>query len=383
MRDNILKSVTEFIDKNTNNNIEIKNKELVFESSKYSSTKENIWHVIINDIKLKKTSEYTIGYNCIHCNSKNYISTTSFLRKIRKNNDLCSQCIITNSQCIITNSQCRITKLNSDEMINLKKNNLQLKNNKPNINLKEKLSYEEIHKLSINEFNNQHEIFKNSYLLSHLTEEDYERIKSKIKSYSNGSLNKINDYEFWSVYKVNNQMKYSSVLYDTINKIIFKANQPIIKCDNCSNEWRAKSLDKLKNCYKILCPNCSLCNKIFKIRSTKNILNENILYQSKLEMKFIKWCESLNIVVNNGPNINYNFENKDRIYKVDFMISNILIEIKDNHIWHKNELKTGKFDAKRSAAEKYIIDNKLNKYYLISPNNWNQMTKEIENYLKN
>jgi hypothetical protein len=301
MRDNILKSVTEFIDKNTNNNIEIKNKELVFESSKYSSTKENIWHVIINDIKLKKTSEYTIGYNCIHCNSKNYISTTSFLRKIRKNNDLCSQCIITNSQCIITNSQCiitnsqciitnsqcRITKLNSDEMINLKKNNLQLKNNKPNINLKEKLSYEEIHKLSINEFNNQHEIFKNSYLLSHLTEEDYERIKSKIKSYSNGSLNKINDYEFWSVYKVNNQMKYSSVLYDTINKIIFKANQPIIKCDNCSNEWRAKSLDKLKNCYKILCPNCSLCNKIFKIRSTKNILNENILYQSKLEMKFI------------------------------------------------------------------------------------------------
>lgn len=365
MRDNILKSVNEFVDKNTNNKIEIKSKELVFESSKYSFTKENIWHVIINGIKLKKSSEYTIGYNCIHCNSKNYISTTSFLRKIRNNNDYCRNC--------------RIEKLNSDEI-------KELRNNIDRSNIKEekvKLSYEEIHNLSINEFNSQPDIFKNAYLLNHLSEEDYERLKPKIKSYSNGSLNKIEDYDFWSIYKVNNQMKYSSVLYDRINKTIFKANQPIIKCDNCTKEWRAKSLDKLKNCYKALCPDCSLCNKIFKIRSTKNILNENILYQSKLEMKFIEWCESINVIIKNGPNINYNFDNKDRIYKVDFMINDILIEIKDNHIWHKNELETGKFNAKRSAAEKYITDNKLKKYYLITPNNWKQTTKEIEEYLKN
>ena len=83
MRDELLKSVFEFIDKKSNEKIEIKSKNIVFESSKYSSTKKNIWHIIINGIKLKKTSEYVIGYSCIHCKSKNYVGTTSFLRKIR------------------------------------------------------------------------------------------------------------------------------------------------------------------------------------------------------------------------------------------------------------------------------------------------------------
>lgn len=350
MRENILKSIYEFIDKKSNEKIEIQSKELIFESSKYSSTKENIWHVIINGIKLKKTSEYIIGYNCLYCNSNNYISTTSFLRKIRNNKTFCSNC--------------RIEKLNSED------------------NKEKKLSHEEIHNLSLDEFNKQSDEFKNAYLLNHLTEEDYERIKSKIKSYSNGTLNKMDNYEFWSIYKVNNQMKYSSVLYDKINKVIFKANQPIIKCDNCDKEWRAKTLDKLKNAYKALCPDCSLCNKTFKIRTTKNILNNTILYQSKLEMKFINWCKSLNIVINNGPNIKYNFEDKEKIYRVDFMIEDVLIEIKDNHIWHKNELLSGKFDAKLNAVKQYIIDNNLKKYYLINPNNWKQMTKEIEIYLK-
>jgi hypothetical protein len=106
------------------------------------------------------------------------------------------------------------------------------------------------------------------------------------------------------------------------------------------------------------------------------------MYQSKLEMKFINLCESLNIVINNGPNIKYNFENKERIYRVDFILKDLLIEIKDDHIWHKNELESGKFNAKMNAVKKYITDNNLKKYYLINPNNWNQITKEIELYLQ-
>lgn len=368
MRDEILKSVFEFIDKKTNEKIEIKSKELIFESSKYSSTKKNIWYIIINGIKLKKTSEYIIGYSCIHCKLNNYIGTTSFLRKIRNNNDFCSNC--------------RIEKLNCEEIKILRSNILRNPENKIKVVENKKLSYDEIHKLSINEFNNYSDEFRNAYLLNHLTEEDYERIKPKIKSYSNGTLTKMNDYEFWPIYKVNNQMKYSSVLYDKVNKVIFKGNQPIIKCDNCEKEWRAKSLDKLKNAYKVLCPDCNSCNKIFKIRSTKNILNENIMYQSKLEKKFINWCESLNIVINNGPNIKYNFENKEKIYKVDFILKDLLIEINDDDIWYKNELESGKFNAKLNATNKYIIDNNLKKYYLINSNNWNQMTKEIELYLE-
>lgn len=368
MRDQILNSIIELKNKETNDKIEIKSKELVFESSKYSSTGENIWHVIINGIKLKKTSEYSISYKCKHCETINIIGTTQFLRKVRNDNDFCGAC--------------RITKLNSDELKEIRKNNILLNTIKIP---KEKveLSYEEKHNMSVEEFNNLDDGFRNAYFLNHLTEEDYLRIKPKIKSFCNGTLNDFNDYEFWSVYKVNNQMRYSSVIYDKKRKVIFKANQPILKCDNCTKEWRAKSLEGIKNDHKILCNECKLCNKTFKIRPYKNINNEPIIYQSKLEKKFIDWCESLNIVLKNGPNIDYVFNDKSHKYRVDFMINDLLIEIKDMHIWHKNQVESGLWQCKVDATNNYIKSNNLKKYYFITPNNWNQMLKEIENTITN
>jgi hypothetical protein len=160
-----------------------------------------------------------------------------------------------------------------------------------------------------------------------------------------------------------------------------KANQPIIKCDNCEKTWRCKSLEGFKNCYKILCPDCKLCNRTFKIRPIKNINNQIITYQSKLELKFVEWCASNNLVVTNGPNIDYSFNNKHHKYRVDFQIKDILIEIKDFHIWHKNQVESGLWDIKIKAVDKYIIENGLRKYFFITPNNWKQMVKEILNIM--
>ena len=42
----------------------------------------------------------------------------------------------------------------------------------------------------------------------------------------------------------------------------------------------------------------------------------------------------------------------------------MLIEIKDNHIWHKRQVESGKWDAKESSAKKWCKDNNY-EYYLI------------------
>jgi hypothetical protein len=111
----------------------------------------------------------------------------------------------------------------------------------------------------------------------------------------------------------------------------------------------------------------------------KNINNEIIMYQSKLELKFIEWCVSNNIIVKNGPNIDYVFNDKQHKYRVDFEIDGFLIEIKDFHIWHRNQVESGKWDEKVNAANKFINDHKeYKKYYFITPNNWNQKLKELE-----
>lgn len=336
MRDQILDSIIEVKEKKTNIIIPILNKELKFESSKYSSTKENIWHLFINDIKIKKTSEYLISYKCLSCNQINIVGTTQFLRKIRQCKTQCYQCNI---------------KLNNEVC-------------------HEKLSLLDIYQKSIKEFESFPDQYTNTYFLSHLSTDDYNRIKKNIISIGNGKYSNMDEYEFWPIYKINNQMKFSSVLYDKINNIIFKIDQPIMKCDNCDKDWRCKSLESFENCYKILCPDCKTCNKIFNIRSIKNNNNEIILYQSKLELKFINWCNSNNIIIKNGSYIN-----DDRKYRFNFEINDILIVIKDLH--------SGLWESKKNAINNYIEKKgTLQKIFLLTPNNWNQMLTEIKNIIK-
>lgn len=361
MREEILNTMIEIKEKKTNVVIPILKKELLFESSKYSSIKNNIWHVLINDIKMKKTSEYVVNYQCLSCKQMNTVSTTQFLRKIRQCKTNCFQC-----QLIQHNHRNR----NDDQ-----------KNT--NIKVKDWLSYQQVYEKSLKEFELYPEVYKNSYQLSHLSKDDYERIKPNIISFENGKYINVQDYEYWHIYKVNNQMKFSSVLYDPKDNRLFKDNQSIMKCDHCEKHWRCKSLKVFKNCYKILCPDCKLCNKTFKIRTIRNLNHDVIMYQSKLELKFIKWCESEGIIVNNGPSIEYTFLNKIHKYRVDFQIfdndkkNNILIEIKDFHIWHKNQVASGLWETKVKATEEYIKNNGLKKYFFITPNNWNQMLTEL------
>jgi hypothetical protein len=219
--------------------------------------------------------------------------------------------------------------------------------------------------------------FKDTYYSYHLTDEDYKRVSKNIISLQNGKY-KIEDLEYWAVFKTNNQMLFSSVFYDKANDLIIKANQPILRCENCGNDWRAKTLEKFKNCHKILCSSCTLCNKTFKIRTTKNCVNDSILYQSKLELNFINWCNNNSIIVKNGPTIPSVFQGIERKYKVDFRINDLLIEIKDNHIWYKNDIKSGKNDAKINAVKEAIEKGMYKEYYLITPDVWVNTLKTIK-----
>lgn len=345
MRDKILESLYEIFDKETNSTIIINNKQLIYNSSKNSSKKDNYWHIQINDTILKKKSNLIIKYKCCTCNTNNFISTTQFIRKINK--------------CSIGCPNCNLIKLDSKQ--------------------NDKSSLIDKHKESIDLFNNYPDDFKNSYLLTHLTEEDYNRIKPKILGFCNNNKDDIDNYEFWSIFKIHNQQNFTSILYDKKNDAIIKIDQPILKCENCYKNWRAKNIVQFKNTLKILCVDCKLCNKTLKIKTINNLLNEIIIYQSNLEFKFIKWCHEEGIILNNGPNINYFFGDKERTYRVDFRIgNNIIVEIKDFHIWYKNQVDSGLWDAKIKAVNLY---NSINKtiYYFIYPANWNQKIKELKN----
>lgn len=352
----VLDSITKIRNKHTNEEIPIITKQIVFETAKYSSKKIPIWHICINDIKMRKTSDWVVQYLCSECNRTNEICTTQFLRKLRKGSNKCNFCAIA--------------------VLNSKPNHNQSNPNKPKTN-EVKLTPKEFKIQSEIDFSCYPDEYRNSYFIRHLTEEDFKRICPKIMSICNGKYTDIEQFEFWPIYKVYNQMAFSSVLYDKINDTIIKANQPMLKCDNCDIIWRAKSLEAYKNHYKIYCKECNLCNRIFKIRPVQNILGEKIMYQSKLEKKFVDWCNLNNLVIRNGPKISYDFENNKKIYKTDFMVGSYLIEIKDFHCWHKEQVKSGKWYAKEQAAKEYVKLNGLIKFIMITPQNWEECTKQI------
>jgi len=324
--------------------IEIKSIKLEFSSNKYSSKKNSIYHITLNDKHLSKRDTFNIKYKCITCEANHIVGTTQFLRKVNK----CSYSCGSSSLC----ESVQQTPI-------------------PPLSLKEQK--EESDKL----FDEYDDDFKNTYFSYHLTNEDYKRISKNIIGLHNGKY-KIDNLEYWPVFKTNNQMLFSSVFYDNTNNLIIKANQPILQCDNCNNNWRAKTLEKYKNCHKILCSSCTLCNKTFKIRTTKNCINDIILYQSKLELNFINWCNNNSIIVKNGPALSYIFQDIERKYKVDFIIKDLLIEIKDN----RDDIKSGKHEAKINAVKEAIKNGNYKEYYLITPDIWVNTLKIIKQLIK-
>ena len=340
----ILNNIIEITKDNTP--IEIKSIKLEFSCNKYSSKKNSIYHITLNDKHLSKRDVLNIKYKCITCEAIHIVGTTQFLRKINKCSYRCGLCD---------------SSVNKDET-KIVKGTLSLKEQK-----------EESDRL----FEEYDDDFKDTYYSYHLTNEDYKRISKNIISLQNEKY-KIEDLEYWAVFKTNNQMLFSSVFYDYANNLVIKANQPILRCDNCNNDWRAKTLEKYKNSHKILCSSCTLCNKTYKIRTTKNCINDIILYQSKLELNFINWCNNNSIIVKNGPVISYIFQDIKRNYKVDFMINDLLIEIKDNHIWYRNDIKSGKNEAKINAVKEAIQNGDYKEYYLITPDIWVNTLKIIK-----
>jgi len=340
-----------------NSEISISSLQLEYSLNKYSALKNEIWHILLNNNNLTKKDKYVITYKCVTCESIHSIGTTQFLRKINKCSMNCYLCRNTNLE--KRNLHSIFMKNNYKQKVADNKNEKNDINN--TIYIKEN---------SITLFNECDDNFKENYFKYHLTDLYYIRLSKNIISYHNNNLNDIINYEYCPIIKTNNQMNFTSMIYDKKNDTLFKAHQPILKCDNCLLTWRASSLEKYKNNIKILCKDCGLVNNTFKLRIYHNCNNNQILYQSKLELKFIKWCNENKIIVYNGPKISYSFDNKLYTYRVDFMINNYLIEIKDNHIWHKNDIKSGKWQAKELAVNILVKNGEYKDFLFITPLNW-------------
>lgn len=337
--------------------------------SKYSSVKKPTIKIKINDKICKRDDRLT--YSCPVCNLLSNISVGKFISKKTK---YCYKCKENNEE---------KRKNHSDFII---KSYAKFNKVKP----KDKSLDLDIIKLSEKLFENENQDFKKDYFNRNLTIEEFNKIKENIKSV-NGYNILSKKIEYYPYIKVNNQMKYSSkILMD--DKFILVTNCEFC-CEICGDDFKGRNLKKkIEN---ILCSSCNFSNKVFKFKSTLNINGEKVVYQSKPELDLISILNNNKILIKNGPKIEYKFNGDKKLYKVDFEIPSFkhLIEVKGNHIWHREQVESGKWEAKEESAKKWCILNNyiyklifdVNNYInsLSLKENWNPtLNKKVLDYIE-
>lgn len=93
-----------------------------------------------------------------------------------------------------------------------------------------------------------------------------------------------------------------------------------------------------------------------------NYNNHIIHYQTKPQLQFIKLCQQLGYQIYDGPGIKYQFQGKECITYPDFLLqysdkNKRIIQIKGNHKFYKQQVKSGKFQAKCNAIKEYSKQN--------------------------
>lgn len=219
-------------------------------------------------------------------------------------------------------------------------------------------------------FDAESEEFRCDYFRRNLTKDEF-NIAIRFIYSIDGVETAGKDVQFIIAEPVHNAKRYAQ--YVLIDGVKHRLSDICLKCPMCGDIFHiTRQLKERIVSHNFDCRKCFLNNKTFAIKKL-----DNLTYQGSLELNFIKECRSRCIKIENGTKIPYIFDGRKHIYTVDFYLPEygLNVEIKDNHIWHRKQVASGKWLAKENAAKRYSLENN-EKFYLLFKN-------DIESFFKN
>lgn len=330
------------------------------QTHKYSNTKTPVPRFLLDNKVIPRNNDIVVGYTCLNCGVQNEVTLNLYLRKVVKQTRCCDAC----------KNLDPVKRSNHSTWMSGEKIS------ETNVKWKDKPLSQRLEE-SEQCFLAEDTEFQTSYFLHHLTKDEFQRIRTKLKSVGQGKLTDLSTWTYFPYYRVWNQTKYTPMLLHTQNNQIEKPAYVQWVCDECEQEFINRDLEVQKNRLRILCADCGFCNRTFKVRSMITLWGK-VRFQSIQEKRWIEWCVDNNIPIENGPSIPYSFAGKAHLYKVDFQIPSLkrLVEIKDNHIWHKKQLETGKWSMKEAAAQQWCADHGW-QYDMVFPKTLSKWKEEI------
>ena len=333
------------------------------QTHKYSNTKTPVPRFLLDNKVIPRNNDVVVGYTCLNCGVQNEVTLNLYLRKVVKQTRCCDAC----------KNLDPVKRSNHSTWMSGEKipeTNVKWKD-KP---LSQRLEESEQCFLA------EDTEFQTSYFLHHLTKDEFQRIRTKLKSVGQGKLTDLSMWTYFPYYRVWNQTKYTPMLLHMQNNQIEKPAYVQWACDECEQEFINRDLEVQKNRLRILCADCGFCNRTFKVRSMITLWGK-VRFQSIQEKRWIEWCVDNNIPIENGPSIPYSFAGKAHLYKVDFQIPSLkrLVEIKDNHVWHKQQVASGvrpQRAKKEEAAQQWCAEHGW-QYDMVFPKTLSKWKEEI------
>jgi hypothetical protein len=326
-----------------------KPRKLLFMTHVYSNTKMPTARFEIDGVLITRNNNLVVQYKCLTCSVINQITLNLYLRKVNKGKTRCDACKNQEEEkCKAHSLLMTDNKLVSEGTLSIIKKRVKWSDKTLSERIEESLAA----------FEKEDDDFKCKYFLIHYTSEEFALQKSKIISIGNDKICDLSEWSYIPCYKIGNQTKYTPMLFNLGSNSLEKPSYVKWKCETCDSLFINRDLEIQKNRIKILCGDCGFSNRIFKIKSMKTPWGK-IQYQSQYEKRFIDWCVEKNIEISNGPEIGYTWKEKSHKYKVDFQIPSqkFLVELKDNHVWHKLQIDNGKWGAKETIAKLWCEEN--------------------------
>lgn len=345
--------IEKIFDKKTSN--EVKNYCIKEIANKFSNTKIPIKKMVIDDKEISRNNSYCVQYTCDTCSLSSVITLNLYMRKINKNG--CQNCRNYQEEKILKQTETLRKTLEEGKL-------------KKEITLQDKIDK------SLQDWDNEDEEFKEKYNIKYITNEEFECIKHKIISVNNGANILNEDWKYMYNFRINNQMKYNPMIINLKENIVCPIHYVKFECENCGEHFINRDLYIQKNRIKIMCKNCTFCNKTYKVKTLK-VFNETVKYNSNYEKRFILWCKEKGVPIKNGPVIPYRWKDGEHKYFVDFQIGDMVIEFKDNHHYHcKKNVLEGKFKAKNDATYEWCKNNNYT-FEIVFPTNLNKLKEKI------
>jgi hypothetical protein len=326
-----------------------------------SNTKKPVVRFVLDNKLVTRNNDLLIGYKCLRCGVNNEITLNLYLRKVSKHVQGCNACKNMDPQKRADQTAFMLGQRPAAEKA-VKWSSM---------SLQERLQ------ASTELFSAEDTGFQTAYFARHMTEAEFERIRGKLLSVGNGKRTSLAEWEYFPYYRVGNQTKYTPMLVHRGLNQIEKPAYVQWSCEECETRFTNRDLEVQKNRIRMLCADCGFCNRTFKVRSLITQFGK-VRYQSIQERRWIEWCTEQGIEVANGPRISYTFQDRVHVYNVDFQIPsvNTLVELKDNHVWHKRQIESGKWGKKEEAARAWAASHGWT-YEMVFPKTLSKWKEDI------